>query len=507
MTSREYWQQREEAQRKQNITDEAVYQKELSRIYSDMLDNIQKEIDSFYAKYAGKEGITLAEAKRRVAQLDIDAYARKAERYVREKNFSDRANEEMRLYNLTMKVNRLELLKANLGLELVGGFDELQRYFEQTLTDSTLAEFQRQAGILGESIPNPAQAAQAIVNASFHSATFSDRIWMYQDLLRGELDKQLQRGLIQGKGSRELARDLRKRFDVSRSDAERLITTELRRVQTEAAKQSYERNGNEEYEFLAVNPKGPCPICKALDGKRFPVKDLMPGKNAPPMHPRCHCATAPYWDEEEFQRWLEEENRKLHERMQDVTTGENRGIMNLRQTGLQNYPVTQQAIDGVPRIKTSGWTDAMADALQAAHRALLEYVRDAPVGTEAGFVCDLDGTVLDRRMGSQGGVRFPDLEMEHMLLHNHPDGLTFSETDLVAFLRRPESKVLTAVGNQGSVYLIAKTEHYQGAEFAKALVRELDVLHQTQTPQDYAEEMNRFLKEAEKYGVQFITRG
>lgn len=291
MTSREYWQEREAEQLKKNIQDEARYNQELHRIYADMLDNIQKEIDSFYAKYASKEGITLAEAKRRAAQLDIDAYARKAKRYVKEKNFSDQANEEMRLYNLTMKVNRLELLKANLGLELVGGFDELQRYFDQTLTDRTLAEFRRQAGILGDSVQNNAQAAHAIVNASFHNATFSDRIWMYQDLLRNELDKQLQMGLIQGKGSRELARNLRKRFDVSQSDAERLMTTELRRVQTEVAKQSYERNGNEEYEFLATNPKGPCPICKALDGKYFPVKDMMPGKNAPPMHPRCRGGT------------------------------------------------------------------------------------------------------------------------------------------------------------------------------------------------------------------------
>ena len=39
--------------------------------------------------------------------------------------FSDEANEEMRLYNLTMKVNRLELLKARLGLEMVNGFDEM----------------------------------------------------------------------------------------------------------------------------------------------------------------------------------------------------------------------------------------------------------------------------------------------------------------------------------------------------------------------------------------------
>ena len=28
------------------------------------------------------------------------------------------------------------------------------------------------------------------------------------------------------------------------------------------------------------------------------------GENAPPMHPNCHCATAPYMDREEFDEWL-----------------------------------------------------------------------------------------------------------------------------------------------------------------------------------------------------------
>ena len=51
----------------------------------------------------------LAEAKRRVSKLDIAAYQRKAKRYVADKDFSKQANEEMRLYNLTMKVNRLEM--------------------------------------------------------------------------------------------------------------------------------------------------------------------------------------------------------------------------------------------------------------------------------------------------------------------------------------------------------------------------------------------------------------
>ena len=305
MDSQTYWKNREAEQRKHNIRDEAEYQKRIQEIYQNMIDEIEKEINGFYGKYAKKEGITMAEARKRAAKADIEALGRKAKRYVKDKDFSDQANEEMRLYNMTMKVNRLELLKAQIGLEMVAGFDEMEKYFGEILTDRAVSEFKRQAGILGKTIQNNAKAVNAIVNASFHNATFSDRIWMYQDMLKNELNSLLQTGLIQGQSSRKLAIHLRKRFGVSQSNAERLMTTELRRVQTEVAKQSYETNGNSEYKFLAINPMGACAKCKAIDGKKFKVKDMMPGTNAPPMHPRCHCATAPYWDEEIFEAWLE----------------------------------------------------------------------------------------------------------------------------------------------------------------------------------------------------------
>ena len=109
MTSSEYWAKREAEALKQRITDEKEYDKQVKRIYQDMLDGIQSQIDGFYGKYAAKEGITLAEAKKRVSKLDIAAYERKAAKYVKEKNFSAKANEEMRLYNATMKINRLEI--------------------------------------------------------------------------------------------------------------------------------------------------------------------------------------------------------------------------------------------------------------------------------------------------------------------------------------------------------------------------------------------------------------
>lgn len=338
MDSTTYWRNRETEQRKHDILDGREYQRHIEEIHQNMIDEIEKEINGFYGKYARKEGITMAEAKKRAAKLDIEAYGRKAAKYVKEKNFSKQANEEMRLYNLTMKVNRLELLKAQIGLEMVAGFDEMEKYFGKILTDKAVSEFERQAGILGKTIQSNAKAANAIVNASFHNATYSDRIWMYQDMLKNELSSLLQTGLIQGQNPRRLATHLQKRFGVSQSNAERLMITELARVQTEAQKQSFERNGFEEYTFLALGTA--CPICRALDGKHFKIKKMMPGENAPPVHPRCRCSISAYEDSEDYEAWLNfldkggttEEWNKLKKTRKSVAKNSGSGIINALST-------------------------------------------------------------------------------------------------------------------------------------------------------------------------------
>ena len=303
MSSKTYWEKREAEALKHYLQEEQEYQAQLRVIYQNMLDAAQKEIDAFYGRYADKEQITLAEAKRRVSKLDIAAYQRKAKRYVADKDFSKQANEEMRLYNLTMKVNRLEMLKANIGLELVAGHNEQEQFMAKILRGRTEEELQRQAGILGKTVRNNAKLAETIPNASFHGATFSERIWGNQTALKAELSKQLQAGMIQGKNPRVLAREIQKTFGASASSAERLMRTELARVQTEAQRQSFLANGFEEYTFH-VN-RGCCSACADLDGKRFKIKDMMPGKNAPPMHPNCRCSASAYEDDAEYEAWLD----------------------------------------------------------------------------------------------------------------------------------------------------------------------------------------------------------
>lgn len=313
MSSKDYWAKREREALQHYVTEEAEYDKQINKIYTNMLANCQKEINAFYGRYADKEGISIAEAKKRVSSMDIKAYEAKAEKYVKNKDFSKQANEEMRLYNATMRINRLEMLKANIGLELITGADDLEKFMGGILKGRTEAELKRQAGILGKTIKNNAELAHSIVNASFHNATFSDRIWNNSAAMKADLDKLIQSGMIRGKNANVLAKDLEKYFigeprlkngkKGAKYRAEVLMRTELARVQTEAQKQSFIRNGFTQYQFI-VNGNC-CDICAGIAGKVFDVEKMMPGENAPPLHPNCRCSTAAYSDRKEYDAWLD----------------------------------------------------------------------------------------------------------------------------------------------------------------------------------------------------------
>lgn len=479
--NRQYWADREAEQLRHNITEEKAYEAEIKRIYQNMLDACQKEIESFYAKYAGAEGISLAEAKKRVSKLDIEAYERKAAKYVKEKNFSKKANEEMRLYNATMKINRLEMLKANIGLETIAGHDELEKFMEGILQGRTEDELRRQAGILGRTVRNNAQKAHAIVNGSFHNGTFSDRIWQYQDLMRQDLGKLLQQGLIQGKGARALTKDLKKyiigenmhKMGGAAYCMERLMRTELARVQTEAQKQSFERNGFTMYTFICnENPTkhGTCSWCRSLNGKHFKVKDMMPGENAPPLHPHCRCSTAAYEDDEEYEAWLqhlesggttEEWNRRKSGNANKGETEKQFGVLYGDDAKNVNWDYINSA---AYKSKFSQITDDqdVNERIFSVTKKMLQHCD----GTEHEdlYLLGMDGQVIAKvtdsvsKLGINYSEEFKEA-LEHTIasgtpviaIHNHPHGTPPSPDDLMkAYENKYGIGVVT--GHNGQVY-------------------------------------------------------
>ena len=132
---------------------------------------------------------------------------------------------------------------------------------------------------------------------------------MYQGMLKDELSSLLATGLIQGRHPKELSRHLQKLFGVNKVYADRLMRTELCRVQIEAQKQSYKSAGYQQYMFITTHDAKTCSICRPLDGKIFNLKDMQVGDNAPPLHPNCRCSTAAYMDREKV--WAEIEGLNL----------------------------------------------------------------------------------------------------------------------------------------------------------------------------------------------------
>jgi hypothetical protein len=188
-TSDEYWREREKEHIKAGLKADKQLRVAEKERFDVLTREIEKEINDFYSRYAKTEGISIIEARKRASAIDMEAYEKKAAKYVKNRTFSKEANQEMRLYNATMKVNRLELLKSNIGLHLVDAYQDIEDEYRDILTNTVRDEFERLSGILGDTIRNSEKFVQNVVNASFQNATFSDRVWQNQSLLKSELDQ------------------------------------------------------------------------------------------------------------------------------------------------------------------------------------------------------------------------------------------------------------------------------------------------------------------------------
>lgn len=312
MDSRTYWRKREEKFAKQDIKTDKALAKEVNEMLKDTKNAIQDEIDAFYTRYAEREGISIADVNKRVAKMDIEKFASKAKRYVENKDFSDRANYELRIYNLKMKASRLELLKSQIDLQLIGGFSDVEQLLHKSAYEQAIEEYQRDAGILADSASfDVEKRVEQVLSGSYKLKdaatfkTFSDNIWLYKTELQNDLEKMLVRTFTRGENPRVMARELRDRFKVTGYQAERLARTETARLQTAVQRDSLEENGIKQYEYIA-EPSACEKKCSPLDGKIYRLDKMVVGKNAPVLHPNCRCRISGYVSSDDmYKNWLE----------------------------------------------------------------------------------------------------------------------------------------------------------------------------------------------------------
>lgn len=138
------------------------------------------------------------------------------------------------------------------------------------------------------------EGAKQIINQVWcaDSKSWQQRIWGNTELLAEVLNEQLVHCVVAGKKPTDLKRLLQERFEVSYSNANTLVRTEIAHVQTQAAKQRYEDYGIREFEVLADKDERRCEVCGNLHKKRYPI-----GAAAPvPAHPNCRCCIVPVVD-------------------------------------------------------------------------------------------------------------------------------------------------------------------------------------------------------------------
>jgi SPP1 gp7 family putative phage head morphogenesis protein len=105
-----------------------------------------------------------------------------------------------------------------------------------------------------------------------------------------ELGAQLiAQGVLEGRPTSAMVRDLRERLEVVKSRGETIVRTESLRAYNAAANTYYVAQGIEEVFYYATSDDRTCPICTSRAGLIYKR-----GTVVVPVHPRCRCYLAPW---------------------------------------------------------------------------------------------------------------------------------------------------------------------------------------------------------------------
>ncbi len=175
---------------------------------------------------------------------------------------------------------------------------------------------------------------------------------------------------------------------------------------------------------------------------------------------------------------------------------------------LKHYAITDERINDIKPVKLSNLSEENNKKLTSAFKELLSYVRNEQIGTEALMAFDMNMNEILRRIATEnnGKVSLRDIgENNCIVIHNHPDGLIFSESDLQSLYRINNICALGAIGNEGSTYFVEKTQDFDSYLFREYMDEiRLNYLIEM-PPEEHIKFIEKVLEGSEEYGVKFYT--
>ena len=303
-----YWETRFERLKRQQMWKAEAVTTDMRQEYIKALTALRKEVLDWYYRYAAENGMSLADARRELNARELKAFRLTLKDYIelaKKKNLPpeyikmlDKASIRARLdrsQELYIKTARYveELAKSqNLNMrDLLANVYEDSVYKTAYETQKLRGEFSTFREVAERDIETAISKPWAT-----DGKDFSTRIWENKAQLINTLQTEMTRSFMIGEGAIPLINRIQKRFNVSFSNARRLVETETAYVQEKGMLDTYEALDVEQYQILAVLDMKTSDICQHLDKKVFDKKDAKPGITMPPFHCYCRSTTIPYID-------------------------------------------------------------------------------------------------------------------------------------------------------------------------------------------------------------------
>lgn len=282
---------------------------DMEELYLDAQRSVQKEIESWYARFAVNNQISLTDARKWLAAGQLEEFHWSVEQYIKigEQAGLDAAwLKKLENASARFHISRLEAVQTGIQqqLELLYGnqVDSLDALLKKVVGNGyTRTAFEVQKGVgLGWDITGLDQKKlETLLSKPWTTdgRTFSDRIWFKKQELVDSLQKELVQGLLRGDSPQKITDAIQKKFKVSRYQAARLVNTETSYFNALAAKETYKELGVKNVEILETLDSITCAFCASMDRKVVPMSEFQPGVTVPPFHPHCRGTTVPAIDE------------------------------------------------------------------------------------------------------------------------------------------------------------------------------------------------------------------
>ena len=305
-----YWKQRFD-QVEQSANNKAVkYTKQLEKKYNSAAQQLDKQINSWYARIAKNNEITVTEAKKLLTDAELKEFKWNVEEYIKygQQNAIDQSwMKELENASAKFHINRLEALKLEARQQVeqlfAGGqqsmFDTLADVYRDTFYRSCF-EIQKGVGVgFDVSKLDDKQVSTLLKKPwSVDGENFSTKVWKNKRKLINTLDQEFSRMVLTGESPQKIVANVKKAMNTSQYAAKRLVLTEQTYFTSLGQKDAFSELDVEEFEVVVTLDGKTSEICQNMDGQHFPVKDMQPGVNAPPFHVFCRSTTCPYFDDE-----------------------------------------------------------------------------------------------------------------------------------------------------------------------------------------------------------------